>query len=125
MNKWFKSGTPWIWMTAGAVSLSLIAVIGLLVLIGARGLVYFWPHTVYQFETKTPQGIEQVIGEIHGKELVPRERLLANNVDLYGSEETDIPRYLIKTGNREYVNLDFRTLLDTEITKRTVPEGVM
>ena len=28
MGKWFKSGTPWIWMTGGAVSLSLIAVIG-------------------------------------------------------------------------------------------------
>ena len=34
MKKWFKSGSPWIWMTGGAVSLSLIAVLGLLALIG-------------------------------------------------------------------------------------------
>ena len=25
MGKWFKSGAPWIWMTGGAVSLSLVA----------------------------------------------------------------------------------------------------
>ena len=49
MKKWFKSGSPWIWMTGGAVSLSLVAVIGLLMLIGWRGLVYFWPHTIYEW----------------------------------------------------------------------------
>ena len=50
MKKWFKSGTPWIWMTGGAVSLSLIAVLGLLTLIPVANLVllYFiafadWP----------------------------------------------------------------------------------
>lgn len=50
MKKWFKSGSPWIWMTGGAVSLSLVAVIGLLMLIGWRGLVYFWPHTIYEWQ---------------------------------------------------------------------------
>ena len=48
MGKWFKSGAPWIWMTGGAVSLSLVAVLGLLLLIGWRGLVYFWPHPIYE-----------------------------------------------------------------------------
>ena len=38
MGKWFKSGAPWIWMTGGAVSLSLVAVLGLLLLSGWRGL---------------------------------------------------------------------------------------
>ena len=36
MGKWFKSGSPWIWMTGGAVSISLIAVLGLLLLIAWR-----------------------------------------------------------------------------------------
>ncbi|MFL1808862.1 MAG: phosphate ABC transporter permease PstA [Plesiomonas shigelloides] len=125
MNKWFKSGTPWIWMTAGAVSLSLIAVVGLLLLIGARGLVYFWPHTVYQFGVISEQGIERVIGEIHGREMVPRERLIANGVNLDNFLDADVPRYLVKTGNREFVNLDFRTILESEIKSRTVPEGVL
>jgi len=56
MGKWFKSGTPWIWMTGGAVSLSLIAVIGLFLLIGWRGLSFFWPATVYEFSMQNEQG---------------------------------------------------------------------
>ena len=33
IRAWFNSGTPWIWINAGAVALSLVAVFGLLVLI--------------------------------------------------------------------------------------------
>jgi phosphate transport system permease protein len=44
--KWFKSGTPWIWLNAGAVSVSLLMVLGLLLLITVRGLSYFWPSDV-------------------------------------------------------------------------------
>lgn len=40
MNTWFKSGKPWIWLTAGSVSISLIAVIGLVLMIGWRGLSF-------------------------------------------------------------------------------------
>ena len=68
MNKWFKSGTPWIWMTGGAVSLSLIAVIGLLLLIGWRGLVYFWPHAIYEWQLDVNGSHETVIGELYDEE---------------------------------------------------------
>ena len=50
MNNWFKSGSPWVWLSAGGVSISLISVIGLLWLIASRGLSYFWPADIYQFE---------------------------------------------------------------------------
>ncbi len=30
VKEWFKSGTPWVWMNAGAVAISIIMVIGLL-----------------------------------------------------------------------------------------------
>ncbi|MGL5179372.1 MAG: phosphate ABC transporter permease PstA, partial [Aeromonas veronii] len=56
MGKWFKSGAPWIWMTGGAVSLSLVAVLGLLLLIGWRGLVYFWPHPIYEWQLEDASG---------------------------------------------------------------------
>jgi phosphate transport system permease protein len=38
MKSWFKSGSPWIWMNAGAVSIAIIMVIGLLAVIAVRGL---------------------------------------------------------------------------------------
>ncbi len=51
MLNWFKSGAPWIWLTGGAVSVSLIAVLGLLLVIGWRGLTYFWPAPLLQWQT--------------------------------------------------------------------------
>ena len=78
MGKWFKSGAPWIWMTGGAVSLSLVAVLGLLLLIGWRGLVYFWPHPIYEWQLEDASGNKSVlIGEINDREMVPVERLRA------------------------------------------------
>ena len=78
MGKWFKSGAPWIWMTGGAVSLSLVAVLGLLLLIGWRGLVYFWPHPIYEWQLEDASGNKSVlIGEINDREQVPVERLRA------------------------------------------------
>jgi len=121
MGKWFKSGSPWIWMTGGAVSLCLIAVVGLLLLIGWRGLSYFWPSNIYQFEVETPQGISRVIGEIYDSEQVPSSRLKASGIEIRWSDEF-VKRWLIKTGNREYVDLDFRWLLQPYVRKQTAPK---
>lgn len=122
MKKWFKSGTPWIWMTGGAVSLSLIAVLGLLTLIGWRGLVYFWPHPIYQWDLEEKGVKSTLIGEQHDTELVPVARLRATGLELKGEEREVLERYLVKTGNREYVPLDFRWILETDIRERSQPK---
>ncbi|MGY5449916.1 phosphate ABC transporter permease PstA [Agarivorans sp. MS3-6] len=124
MNKWFKSGNPWIWMTAGAVSISLVAVIGLLLLIAARGLVYFWPSPVLEMEVNQYGKNETVIGELYETELVPIERLHASGANTEGLKGDFVERILIKTGNREYVNLDFRWLTENEILSKRVPSNV-
>ena len=45
-----SSGTPWVWLNAGAVAISMIMVVGLLLLIASRGLGHFWPKTMYEIE---------------------------------------------------------------------------
>ena len=124
MKLWFKSGSPWIWMTGGAVSISLISVLGLLFLIAWRGLSFFWPSPVYQFELESVAGTSKVIGEIYDREQVPTSRLIEAGIDLKGHREETIERVLIKTGNREYVDLDFRWLLSSDIMKQTTPAGL-
>ncbi len=69
MLNWFKSGAPWIWLTGGAVSVSLIAVLGLLLVIGWRGLTYFWPAPLLQWQT--PDG-KTVVGQLYARESVLR-----------------------------------------------------
>lgn len=126
MNKWFKSGTPWIWMTGGAVSLSLIMVIGLFVLIGWRGLSFFWPATVYEFDMVDKQGQQShLIGEIYDTESVLKQQLIdAGETGLADYGDT-LERHLIKVGNREYVDLDFQWILETRITGKQIPDNIV
>ena len=124
-GKWFKSGSPWIWMTGGAVSISLIAVLGLLLMIAWRGLSYFWPAEIYQWELTDPNGQPYtLIGEIYDSEEVPTERLIAAGHDFESLPGDTVKRYLVKTGNREFVGLDFRWILATDIISRSKPENI-
>ena len=125
MNKWFKSGSPWIWLSAGGVSLSLISVLGLLWLIASRGLSYFWPSELYQFNVVDQQGVEKiVIGEIYDREQIPVDQLAHLNLVLDPEQEV-LERLLIKTGNRELVSLDFRWLLSHNIKNTQTPKDLV
>mgnify|MGYP006208245501 CR=1 FL=1 len=125
MGKWVKSGSPWIWMTGGAVSISLIAVLGLLLLIAWRGLSFFWPATIYQWELEDSSGVRStLIGEIYDREEVPTERLTAAGHVFKQPPGEFVTRYLVKTGNREFVGLDFRWILATDIISRSEPADV-
>ncbi len=113
------------WLSAAGVSLSLISVIGLLWLIASRGLSYFWPATIYQFEVNNEQGqSSRVIGEIYDRESIPVGQLVHSNIK-FSADTTEVERILIKTGNRELVNLDFRWVLVPQITKTTEPKDVV
>ncbi|MFY8273628.1 phosphate ABC transporter permease PstA [Pseudoalteromonas sp. SSDWG2] len=124
LKQWFKSGSPWIWMTGGAVSISLISVIGLLALIAGRGLGFFWPSQVHEFQVEGSVPKQVVIGEIYDREVVPASRIRQSGVDLGDFDGEEVTRYLVKTGNREYVELDFRWLLETDIKSDATPANL-
>ena len=125
MNNWFKSGSPWVWMSAAGVTLSLISVLGLLWLIASRGLSYFWPSEIHQFELVDEFGkASTVIGEVYDRERIPVKQLNKVKLDLKPGQET-IERLLVKTGNRELVSLDFRWLLVPQVVKQSQPEELV
>ncbi|MDG1732159.1 MAG: phosphate ABC transporter permease PstA [Thalassotalea sp.] len=124
LNKWFKSGSPWVWLSAGGVTLSLISVVGLLLLIASNGLSYFWPSQLHQFEMVDVDGKHStVIGEIYDVETIPAEQVIHTGIDVKGAEFVE--RYLIKTGNRELVNLDFRWIVAPLIQQQTQPQDLV
>ena len=124
MKDWFKTGSPWVWLSAGGVSLSLISVVGLLWLIASNGLSYFWPSQVHQFNVVDEQGNPSVvIGEIYDREHIPTSQLAHLKLDKLAGTET-VERLLIKTGNRELVSLDFRWILAPLITEQTLPQDI-
>ncbi len=96
MKEWFKKGEHWVWFSASTVSISVVLVVGLLLMISFRGLVHFWPHSVYEYEVKTDNGkLEQVVGELH--EVKSKEFKDPKAEDGI----VRIPQYLLKVGNRD------------------------
>ncbi len=124
MIKWFKSGSPWIWVTAGAVSISLVAVLGLLLLIGYKGLSYFWPSPVYQFDIDVAGKTQTVIGELYDSKAIPLQQLREAGVDVSQLSEPVEMRYLIETGNRERSGSDFITVLNSQIKQQKIADNI-
>ncbi|WP_351061248.1 hypothetical protein, partial [Psychrobacter sp. TB20-MNA-CIBAN-0197] len=81
-------------------------------MIAWKGLSFFWPSEVVQFELEGSIAKQTIIGEIYDRELVPKARLAATGVDVSAYDREEFERLLIKTGNREYVDLDFRWILN-------------
>ena len=125
MRDWFKSGDPWIWLNAAAVSASLIMVAGLLGLIALRGLGHFWPANIVEMDYRQADDkVVRLIGEIRDHEDVPRERLVAAGVTVVGDSEF-VRRIQIKSGNRDVVGLDFNWVLGPAIIAERYPRDLV
>lgn len=126
VTKWFKSGSPWIWLSGSTVTVSMLMVVGLLGLIAVRGLSYFWPADVYQFEYKDKnEKMVAVLGEIYGSEEVQKQALRDKGQSDVAPGDGTITQYLIKTGNRDLHGFDFRWLSGDRIQSRSEPEALM
>ena len=124
-SSWFKSGSPWVWLNAGAVSISLVMVIGLLGLIAVRGLSHFWPADIVALSYTEP-GREpvQLLGELVDKETVSAVRLKNAGVELPEGQSSG-QRFLLKIGNRDYFGLDFKWINGPWIGEGEYPEKVV
>lgn len=125
VGKWFKSGSPWVWLNAGAVAVSVILVVGLLSLIAVRGLGHFWPGSIIVTEYQIPgQEPRIVAGEIVESEEVPAARLKAAGLPIEDNED-EVVRDLLKVGNRDIYGSDFAWVVDRWLIKRKYPEDIM
>ena len=122
---WFKSGTPWIWLNAAAVSLSLIMVVGVLALVVGRGVGHFWPHQVHQFSYQEPDKQPQVIiGEKVETSITPAAMAKSTGFVMADNEDT-LVQYLVKTGNRDLTGADFRWIQERNIKDHTQPTNLI
>ena len=126
LKTWIKSGTPWVWMNAGAVSIAVIMTLGLLAVIAVRGLEHFWPADVIVSDYQIPGGQPQVMaGEQVQAEEVPRARLAASGlpVDVEGGEF--MTRELLKVGNRDVYGADFSWVIGEWLSNPRKPQGMV
>ncbi len=124
LRDWLGTGMPWVWLTAGAVSISLIMVFGLLLLITLRGMGHFWPADVAMI---TLRGADQAqvlaLGEQVEQETVAASRLLDQGIAV-PQGQAFVERFLYKVGNRDVYGLDFKWFSDAEIERIAYPTEV-
>ena len=125
VGRWFNNGSPWVWLNAGAVAISVILVLGLLSLIAFRGLGHFWPGSIIVAEYQVPGQTPRIIaGEIVESEEVQAARLKAAGLPIEESEGA-VLRSLLKVGNRDVYGSDFAWVVDRWLFKRKYPEDII
>jgi phosphate transport system permease protein len=109
---WYKSGSPWIWLNGGAVTLCMLMVIGLLGLIAVRGFGHFWPGNIVLTSVTDNAGHKQIImGEVVRTEVIAAAVARDNGFNI-PAEQALLNRYLIKLGNKDITARDFMWVLE-------------
>ncbi|ELR8726669.1 phosphate ABC transporter permease PstA [Vibrio vulnificus] len=132
MLKWIRSGAPWIWLTGGAVSISLLSVLALLLLIGWKGLNYFWPAPVYQWaivktspQLSPPASVGSlVIGQVYQRNQVDFSQL-PPSLQAIVQDEQEAVRLKIKVANRGLYPSEFISVLESQLSVPTTPEEIV
>ena len=122
---WFKSGVPWIWLNAAAVSICIIMVLGVLGLVTVRGVGHFWPSQVTQFnyqEEGKPSRI--IIGEKLDTSITPAQMAKSTGHIMADNEDT-LVQYLVKTGNRDITGTDFMWIEARNVKEQSEPLDLM
>ena len=111
---WLRSGEPMIWFNAAAVSISLIAVVGLISLLAVRGFGHFWPAQVLQGTLVSDNSSYPLMGESVEQVDVSGQQLREAGFTLKGEGEF-FGRTLLKQGNRDFLGNDFVWVIDEQL----------
>jgi len=124
IRNWVGSGSPWVWLSAGMVSLNLVMVFGLLLLIATRGLGHFWPASIEAITINEPDGESRtLLGNVVEHEIVTAARVRGRG-DFVPEGVEFVTRYLRKIGNRDISGADFVWINEPDISARTMPRDM-
>ena len=107
-RKFWKSGEPFIWLTGGALASALVLVLGLLGLIVANGIGFFWPDNVVRLTLADGMTMSGMLVE---REAIP---------NLAGQY-----RVKVKVANRDLYGADFQWVDESAIVRRDYPPDIV
>jgi phosphate transport system permease protein len=110
MKRFWQSGDPFIWITGGALSLSLLMVAGLVLLVMWNGLGFFWPREIVRLTLKDGK---VVLGQVAQREAIPQPGAPPGAPVQY--------RLQVKQGNRDLYGADFVWVDEAAIIRREIP----
>ena len=124
----YAQGEPMLWLMGGALAVSLVMIIGMLLLVLVQGATTFWPTPIVKVDTVTGQSF---LGEVTRSEsFTPGETAFNGFTDeqrdaiLAELEYGDgtARRRLIRTGNYDLVGTRFNWVSDFNVAEEVRPE---
>jgi phosphate transport system permease protein len=110
MNRFWKSGDPFIWLSGGALAFSLIMVAGLVILVLMNGLGFFWPSPIAGL---TLADGKELMGQVAMREKIPQPGAPPGTPERY--------RLQVRVGNRDLYGADFVWVDEANIARRDFP----
>ncbi len=110
----FRSGEPFIWVTGSGLAVAVLMVFGLLWLVLANGLGFFWPADVHLF---TLEDGHALAGRVAARERIPDPDAAPGTADRW--------RIKVKQGNRDLTGEDFVWVDESAIRSRTTPADLV
>lgn len=96
MKRWYRSGSPWVWLNAAALTFSVLLVMALLLVISWQGISHFWPAPIVQFDGQQNGHLSQVLGQIRRSEPI-REA----DAGMHEPGVTTTTRYLLQQNRQQ------------------------
>lgn len=128
----FARGEGMVWLTGGALVLSIVMIVGLLVLVVVRGGATFWPQELKQVERVDGK---KILGELTSTETYEPEKHVFDAIPeadretaraLVASNDGRSERRFIRVGNRSPENRDgFIWVSDFEVKSESFPEWAL
>ncbi|MBF8261840.1 MAG: conserved membrane protein of unknown function, partial [candidate division NC10 bacterium] len=110
MKRFWKSGDPFIWLTGGALALSLVMVGSLVILVLVNGLGFFWPSPIVRL---TLADGKELVGQVAQREKIPQPGAPPGTPERY--------RIHVRIGNRDLYGADFVWVEEANIVRRDFP----
>jgi len=108
----WKRGDPLVWFTGSALGICILMIGGLILVILANGLSFFWPQALEQVTLKDG-GV--FLGELSNREAIPNPG---------HPDHLKRHRILLRLGNRDLYGFDFKWFDEDQIAKRERPKDV-
>ncbi len=109
----FARGEAAIWFAGSGLGTALLMILGMIALILANGLGFFWPRPL---ERVTLEDGTVLMGEVVAREAIPQPGQAAPAREF---------RIQLKLGNRDLTGVDFRWVAEREITRRERPTDAL
>ena len=107
MNKYWRVGEPMVWLSAAALSVTLLSAIVLLIVIMVNGLGVFWPSDLQELQLKNGT------------------RLVGQLIQTIPTADESGLRRQYKIANRDLYGLDFRWIDEAQIVSEDTPANVL